>query len=109
MGWEDPLEKGTHSSYLAWRIAGRLQSMGRKESDITATFTSLVTQVKNPPADAGDTGLISGSGRSPGGGNGKPTPVFLPGKSHEQSAWGLQSMGSQKVECDRSNLAYEGS
>ena len=35
--------------------------------------------VKNPPANAGDTGdagLIPGSGRSPGGGNG-PTPVFL--------------------------------
>ena len=28
--------------------------------------------VKNPPANAGDTGLIPGSGRSPGGGNGNP-------------------------------------
>ena len=31
--------------------------------------------VKNPPAsagDAGDTGSIPGSGRSPGGGNGNP-------------------------------------
>ena len=31
--------------------------------------------VKNPPADAGDpgdVGLIPGSGRSPGGGNGNP-------------------------------------
>ena len=27
---------------------------------------------KNPPAAAGDAGLIPGSGRSPGGGNGKP-------------------------------------
>ena len=26
--------------------------------------------VKNPPADAGDTGSIPGLGRSPGGGNG---------------------------------------
>ena len=39
---ENPLEKGmaTHSSMLAWRIPwreepGRLQSMGRKESDMT--------------------------------------------------------------------------
>ena len=33
------------------------------------------TSVQNPPADAGnagDVGLISGSGRSPGGGNGNP-------------------------------------
>ena len=28
--------------------------------------------VKNPPANAGDTGLIPGSGRSPVGGNGNP-------------------------------------
>ena len=43
--------------------------------------------VKHLPAKAGDArdmGLISGSGRSPGGGNGKPTPVFLPEKSHRQ-------------------------
>ena len=28
--------------------------------------------VKNPPANAGDTGSIPGSGRSPGGANGNP-------------------------------------
>ena len=28
--------------------------------------------VKNPPANAGDVGLILGLGRSPGGGNGNP-------------------------------------
>jgi len=28
--------------------------------------------VKNPPAHAADVGLILGSGRSPGGGNGNP-------------------------------------
>ena len=28
--------------------------------------------VKNPPANAGDSGLIPGSGRSPGGGHGNP-------------------------------------
>ena len=34
----------------------------------------------NPPANArdkGEAGSIPGSGRSPGEGNGKPTPVFL--------------------------------
>ena len=43
--------------------------------------------VKNPPPNAGDAGdksSIPGSGRSPGGGHGKPTPVFLPGESHGQ-------------------------
>ena len=40
--------------------------------------------VKNPPADAGDTGLIPGLGRSPGEGNGNPLPIFLSVKSHGQ-------------------------
>ena len=30
------------------------------------------SMVRNPPANAGDPGLISGSGRSPGEGNGSP-------------------------------------
>ena len=45
LGWEDPLEKemATHSSILAWKIPwtekpGGLQSMGRKESDMTEQF-----------------------------------------------------------------------
>ena len=44
---------------------------------------------KDPPAnagDAGDVGLMPGSERSPGGGNGKSTPVFLPGKFHGQKS-----------------------
>ena len=47
--------------------------------------SQVVLVVKNPLANAGDVrdeALIPGSGRSPGGGHGKPTPVFLPGKSH---------------------------
>ena len=39
---------------------------------------------KESACNAGDAGLIPGLGRSPGEGNGYPTPVFLPGKSHGQ-------------------------
>ena len=39
--------------------------------------------VKNLSANAGDTGSIPGSGRSPGVGNGNHL-IFLPGKSHGQ-------------------------
>ena len=58
--------------------------------------------VKNPPANAGDTGdvgLISGSGRFPWRRKWQPTQVFLPGKFHRQrslvgySPWGLQRIG----------------
>ena len=49
----------------------------------------MALAVKNPPAnagDAGDKGSIPGSGRSPGGGQWQPTPVFLSGKSHGQGS-----------------------
>ena len=39
---------------------------------------------KESACNAGDPGLIPGSGRSTGEGNGTPTPVFLPGKSYGQ-------------------------
>ena len=37
--------------------------------------------VKNLSASAGDASLIPGSGNSLGGGNGNPTPLYLPAKS----------------------------
>ena len=43
--------------------------------------------VMDPPASAGDMrdlGWIPGWGRSPGGGSGPPTLVFLPEESHGQ-------------------------
>ena len=56
---------------------------------------------KESSCNAGDTGSIPGSGRSPGEG-GQPTPVFLPGESHGQrslmgySPWGCNE--SDKTE-----------
>ena len=50
--------------------------------------------VRNPPANAGDVGSISGSGPSPGEGNGNPLQYPLLGKFHGQrslvgySPWG---------------------
>ena len=56
---------------------------------------------KNPPSsagDSGDTGLIPGSGRSSGGGNGNPRQYFCLGNPVDRGAWGeLQSMRSQRV------------
>ena len=40
--------------------------------------------VKNPPANAGDAGLILGLGRLPWSRKWLPTPVFLPRKSQGQ-------------------------
>ena len=52
--------------------------------------SQLVLVVKNPPADAGDTrdaGLIPGSGRSPGGGNGNPLQYSCLETPMDRGAW----------------------
>ena len=43
--------------------------------------------VKNPPANAGDTGLTPGSGRSLGGGNGKPLQYSYLRNPMDRGAW----------------------
>ena len=53
--------------------------------------------VKNPPANAGDVGLIPGLGRSPGEGNGNPLQYSCLENSMDRKASWLQSMGSQRV------------
>ena len=62
--------------------------------------------VKNPPANAGDTGLIPRLGRSPGGGNDNPHQYSYLGKPMGRGArWAtvhsLQSMGLQKNQIHR--------
>jgi len=52
--------------------------------------------VKNPPANAGDLDMISGSGRSPGEGNGNPLQYSCLEISWTEEPGGPQSMGSQK-------------
>ena len=43
--------------------------------------------VKNPPANAGDTGVIPGLGRAPGGGNGNPLQYSCLEHSMDRGAW----------------------
>ena len=52
--------------------------------------------VKNAPANAGDLDMISGSGRSPGEGNGNPLQYSCQEISWTEEPGGPQSMGSQK-------------
>ena len=56
----------------------------------------------NPPVnagDAGDSGWIPRLGRSPGEGNGNPTPVFLPEESHGQrSMAGYSPQGHKELD-----------
>ena len=104
---ENPHEQRSLAGYSPW---------GRKESDTTerlkhstgglrASQGALV--VKNPPANAGDArdmGLIPGSERSPGGGNGNSsnaTAVFLPRESHGQR----NLAGYSPCDCKESDTA----
>ena len=53
--------------------------------------------VKNPPANAGDTGLILGLGRSPGEGNGNTLQYSCLAIPWTEDPGGLQSMGHKRV------------
>ena len=60
--------------YLYWVITLMLASQ-------------VVLVVKNPPATAGDVSSISGSGRSPGVGNGNSLQDSCLGNSRDRGAW----------------------
>ena len=52
--------------------------------------------VKNQPANAGDSGSIPGSGRSPGGGNGNPLQDSDLGNPTDRGAWWATVHGAVK-------------
>ena len=57
--------------------------------------------VKNPPFNAGDQGLIPGSERSPGQGNGNQLQYYsLENPMNREKPGRVQSMGSQRVRHD---------
>ena len=54
---------------------------------------SLIAQLVKNPRNVGDLGSIPGLGRSPGGREGLPTPVFWPGEFHGlYSPWGCKEL-----------------
>ena len=62
--------------------------------------SQLVLVVKHSPANAGavgDVNSIPGSGRSPGGGHGNPLQYSCLENPMDRGAWGLQSIGLQRV------------
>lgn len=83
-------KKYTHTVYITYLILGCItytHIFAYISHRIGASQVALV--VKNPPVNAGDVrdmGSNPGLGRSPGGGHGNPTPVFLHGESHGQNS-----------------------
>ena len=68
-------EKATHSSTLAWRTSpwDHKKSDGTERISLSFDSIKIISQtVKASACNVGDPGLIPGSGRSPGEGNGNP-------------------------------------
>ena len=64
------------------------------------------SEVKASACNAGDLGSIPALGRSPGEGNGNPLRILAWRIPRREKSSELQSMGSQKVRHDESNLAH---
>ena len=86
----------THSSILAWRISGQRNTggcrpWGCKELDVTESLREFIhpgdSDGKVPACNAGDLGLMSGSGRSPGEENGNPLQYSCLENSMNGGAW----------------------
>ena len=100
--WEVEVSGNLSASHMGSPLEFvRLQQVGIRFSSLYTSQVVLTT--KSLPAKAGDmrdAGLIPGWGRSPGGGHGKPLQYSCLENSMDGGAWGLQSMGSQRVRHD---------
>ena len=61
----------------------------------------------NTPANVGDTGLIPGSGRSPGEGNGKPLQYSCLQNSMDRGAWRATVLGVAKSQTQLKRLSTQ--
>ena len=89
LGWEDPMENGmaTYSSIPTWRIPWTVQSMWVAKSWTRLSYFHYFSDIKNPPANTGDTDSIPESGQSLGVGNGNPLQYSCLGNSMDRRDW----------------------
>ena len=105
VGWEDSLEEGlaTHSSILAWRIPWREETGG-----LESIGSRRVRQDWSDWANAaapGDRGVVLGSGRYPGGGNGNPLQYSCQADSMSRGFWWATVHGVAKSQTWLNNWA----
>ena len=67
---------------------------------VTSLGFPCYSTVKNPPANAGDVGLIPGLGRSPGEGNGNPLQHSCLGNPMDRGAWLWATIHGGRTELD---------
>ena len=68
----------------------------------TYTYTYIFSAISHssvgkPACNAGDPGSIPGLGRSPGEGNGNPSPVFSLESSTDREAWQVTVHGVSRI------------
>ena len=92
-GGGEKYQKDANVSGLISLVGGNIlhqeetQRKSRRWTQVCVSGFLGGSMVKSPPAvreTLPSHGFDSGWGRPPGGANGKPTPVFLPGKSYGQ-------------------------
>ena len=83
-----PMKNGAALVSISCQVPNVLGFLGASQLSIV---------VKNPPGNAGDVGLIPGSGRAPGEGNGNPLQYSCLENRMDRGPAVLQSMGVQSV------------
>ena len=80
------ITNGKTRALTIWTSVGKVMSLIFNMLSRFAMGFPDVAVVKNPPTSAGDTGLIHGSGRCPGVGNGRPLQYSCPENSTGRGA-----------------------
>ena len=86
---------------VAWRAA--IHGVAKSRTRLIDLAAAPAAVGKNLPANAGDMGLIPGSGRSPGGGNGNPLQYSCLGNSLDRGVWRVTVHGVTKSQTQLSN------
>ena len=91
------------STFSSWaRVSSTPQASSPAECSVAlrghlGSYISLPTPTRNNAGHVRDTGSITGSGRSPGGGHGNPLQYSCLENPWTEGAGGLQSIGLQRV------------
>ena len=101
------------NGYRTGKVQFSMQSKGR-QCQIKFTLPYNCTHFKlyygsdgtEPACNVGDPGLIPGTGRSPGEGNGNPLQYFCQGNPMDGGAWQATDSGVAKSQTDNSIYIY---
>ena len=90
----------THTHTLTHSLT---HSLPRWSNGKESTCIHARTHAVNPPASSGDSGLIPGSGRSPGEGNGNPLQYSCLENAMERGVWWAIAHGVTKSQTQLTN------